>query len=165
MIYIIRNAVKDDVKSIAIMFHNTVSKVNSKDYTQEQIKAWQDRATPERWAELWNSGLEFIVAEDADKQIVGFASFNKDGYIHSMFVHYLHQGEGIATALLHETEQRLKGLILTSEVSITAKPFFEKMGFRVVKQQSVVLNGVELVNYEMTKLNEPSIHISAFNEK
>lgn len=156
MIYIIRNTVKDDVKSIAIMFHNTVSKVNSKDYTQEQIKAWQDRATPERWAELWNSGLEFIVAENVEKQIVGFASFNEDGYIHSMFVHHLHQGKGIATALLCEIEQQLKCLILTSEVSITAKPFFEKMGFRVVKQQSVVLNGVELVNYEMTKSNEPS---------
>lgn len=156
MIYSIRNAVKDDVKFLAIMFYDTVGKVNSKDYTQEQIKAWQERATPERWSELWNSGLEFIVAEDVEKQIVGFASFNNDGYIHSMFVHHLHQGEGIATALLCEIEQRLKGLILTSEVSITAKPFFEKAGFRVVKQQSVILNGVELVNYKMTKLNETS---------
>lgn len=46
-----------------------------------------------------------------------------------MFVHKDFQGEGIATMLLNEIEQYAitNGIIrITSEVSLTARPFFEK---------------------------------------
>jgi putative acetyltransferase len=38
---------------------------------------------------------------------------------------------------------------LWSDVSITAKPFFERQGFVVIKQQTVNLRGVDLDNYLM----------------
>ncbi|MGL5364343.1 MAG: GNAT family N-acetyltransferase, partial [Plesiomonas shigelloides] len=38
-----------------------------------------------------------------------------------------------------------------SHVSITAKPFFERFGFRVVKKQQVAINGQVLTNFLMEK--------------
>ncbi len=38
---------------------------------------------------------------------------------------------------------------IMSDVSITARPFFEKHGFRIVKKQTVRIGDVELTNYKM----------------
>ena len=38
------------------------------------------------------------------------------------------------------------------DVSITAKPFFEKMGFSVLREQIIIRKGVELKNYPMEKI-------------
>ena len=40
---------------------------------------------------------------------------------------------------------------LYSEVSITARPFFERMGFKVIKHQEVEVKGQHLTNYVMKK--------------
>ena len=39
-----------------------------------------------------------------------------------------------------------------SEVSITAKPFYEHFGFTVVNEQEVDMRGVTLTNYVMEKV-------------
>lgn len=39
-----------------------------------------------------------------------------------------------------------------AEVSITAKPFFEAKGFKVVKQQIVDIKGVKLTNFIMENI-------------
>ena len=44
-------------------------------------------------------------------------------------------------------EKKIKRIY--AEVSITAKPFFERMGFVVVKEQVVNIKGFELTNYLM----------------
>lgn len=71
----------------------------------------------------------FIVAVNQQSQIVGFSSITSQGYLHSMFVHKDFQGKGIATMLLEEIERYAitAGIMrITSEVSLTARPFFEK---------------------------------------
>ena len=40
---------------------------------------------------------------------------------------------------------------ITSEVSITARPFFEKHGYKVVKEQKAKANRLYLTNYVMKK--------------
>lgn len=40
---------------------------------------------------------------------------------------------------------------IEADVSITAKQFFERKGFEVVQQQTVVRQGVELTNFKMKK--------------
>ena len=40
---------------------------------------------------------------------------------------------------------------LISEVSITAKPFFEKQGFKVDEEQKRRANKLCLINYKMSK--------------
>ena len=78
-----------------------------------------------------------------------------DGYLHSLFVHKDWQGKGVASALLSETEiyaiRKLGATEITSEVSITARPFFEKQGYTAVKEQKAQANRLKLTNYVMTK--------------
>lgn len=40
---------------------------------------------------------------------------------------------------------------LTVHASISAKPFFEKRGYKVIKEQSVKVDNVYLTNYLMEK--------------
>lgn len=96
----------------------------------------------------------FIVAINQQSEIVGFSSITPQGYLHSMFVHKDFQGEGIATMLLNEIEQYAitNGIIrITSEVSLTARPFFEKKGYIVEEEQKRKANQLSLTNFWMAK--------------
>lgn len=71
-----------------------------------------------------------------------------------MFVHKDFQGKGIATILLNEIERyaTTRGIMrITSEVSLTARPFFEKRGYIVEVEQKRKANQLYLTNFWMEK--------------
>ena len=78
--------------------------------------------------------------------IVGFADLADDGYLDRLYVHKDYQGQGIATALC----DALPRARLT-HASLTARPFFEKRGWRVERAQQVERHGVKLTNFVMTR--------------
>nr|WP_236263881.1 GNAT family N-acetyltransferase [Dysgonomonas sp. Marseille-P4677] len=125
-----------------------------KDYSIEEVEDWASCGNDlKHIAELVNN-LYFIVAENEKSQIVGFASIRKDGYLHSMFIHKDHQKLGIASLLYQDIEDfayRNNIQSITSEVSITAKGFFEKQGFKVDEEQMRKTNELCLKNYKMSK--------------
>ncbi|MFP3335411.1 GNAT family N-acetyltransferase, partial [Pseudomonas sp. SIMBA_064] len=78
-----------------------------------------------------------------DHKIVGFCSLD-NGNIDLLFVHQNYLRQGIALKLYTQIEQvsRQKGKTrLTADVSKTAKPFFERVGFKVLKEQTVNVKG------------------------
>ena len=103
------------------------------------------------------------MALDVDKRIVGIASLRNDGYLHSMFVHKDFQRRNIATLLLNEIERyaRIHGIYsLTSEVSLTARPFFERKGYQVKSAQQRKANKLYMSNFLMEKhLTEPKVFL------
>lgn len=138
-----------DCKEMAELFYQTVHTVNAKDYNRSQLDAW---ATGQVNLEQWNrSFLEHLslVAVEGDA-IVGFGDMASDGYLDRLYVHADHQGRGIATALCDRLEQSVQGPI-TTHASITARPFFEKRGYAVIKEQTVERQGVALTNFVMIK--------------
>ncbi|MCI1553055.1 MAG: GNAT family N-acetyltransferase [Levilactobacillus sp.] len=48
-------------------------------------------------------------------------------------------------------EQAIPVDLYTTNASITARPFFEARGFRVVRRNLVVRDGIELINFTMKK--------------
>lgn len=65
-----------------------------------------------------------------------------------------HQKQGIASILLQEVERIAKDrsiLEITTEASITARPFFEKMGYTICKEQQKTVNGIQFKNFMMKK--------------
>lgn len=147
---IIRRYMPSDCKHLADLFYDTVHTVNAKDYTKEQLDVW---ATGNVDLEKWNkSFLEhdtFVVVEK--EETVGFGDIDATGYLDRLYVHKDYQGKGIATAICDELEQTAGDGRLTVHASITAKPFFEKRGYRVIREQQVERSGIFLTNYVMEK--------------
>ncbi len=146
---IIRMYQASDCKELTNLFYNIVHNVNAKDYTKEQLNVW---ATEQVDLEKWNLSLQehFSVVAVDDEIIIGFGDIDKTGYLDRLFVHTDYQRKGIATAICNQLEQAVQGDI-TTHASITAKPFFEKRGYKLVKEQQVERQGVFLTNYVMIK--------------
>lgn len=146
----VREYKPSDCKELANLFYDTVHNINAKDYTQVQLDVW---ATGNVDLEDWNkSFLEHytLVALDNNK-IVGFGDIDKSGYLDRLYVHKNYQGMGIATALCNRLENKVTGRI-TVHASITAKPFFEKRGYGVLREQQIKRQGITLINFVMEKV-------------
>ena len=149
----IRNYKPSDCKEMAELFYHTIHTVNAKDYTEEQLNVW---ATGQVDLEKWNqSFLEHysIVAVDGDR-ITGFGDIDETGYLDRLYVHADHQNQCVATAICDALEQTAPGNI-TTHASITARPFFEKRGYKVIKEQQVERQGIFLTNFVMEKEMTP----------
>lgn len=152
---IIRIAQQSDIPELRDLFQDTVLMINRHDYSQEEVEDWASCGSDlSKWGKMINTHY-FIVAVNQLSQIVGFSSITSEGYLHSMFVHKDFQGKGIATQLLREIERHAiaSGITrITSEVSITARPFFEKHGYKVEVEQKRRANQLCMTNYQMVKV-------------
>lgn len=147
----IRRYRPSDLAQISQLFYDTVHTVNAAHYTAEQLNAW---ATGQLDLTAWNSSFlahYTLVAVVNHEIIAGFGDITDAGYLDRLFVHKDFQGQGIASALCNELEAGTESRHLTTHASITAKPFFERRGYHVVKEQQVTRNGVVLTNYVMEK--------------
>ena len=134
-----------DLPAILSLFRDTVHTVCARDYTRSQLDAW---APAEPDAAAWDASLlahRTLVAEE-DGSILGFADLAEDGYLDRLYVHRDWQGRGVASALC----AALPGARRT-HASITARPFFERRGWHVVREQRVERRGVALTNFVMEK--------------
>ena len=150
----IRIAEPSDIMALRELYMETVLKVNRRDYTQAEVEDWASCGNDIAKLAGMLETHYFIVAVDKQSQITGFSSITPEGYLHSMFIHKDFQGRGIATILLNAIEQYAKehGIIrITSEVSLTARPFFEKRGYVVEKEQKRRANRLCLTNFWMAK--------------
>jgi putative acetyltransferase len=149
----IRRATANDLESILQLFQQTIEAVNAKDYSPGQIAVWKNGAAKkERWIE--KIATQYFLLAEIKNETAGFGSITQEGYLDFLYVSKDHQRMGVAAGLYHALEQfalsnHLPKII--SDVSITARPFFEKQGYIVVQQQSVVIDGVSLTNYKMEK--------------
>lgn len=148
---LIRKATEKDIPAITQLFKETIESINSRDYNEEQVRVWSaGHAYTERWVNRLSTQY-FIVAE-IDDVITGMGSISQEGYLDIMYVHKDYQGCGIASALVDELLVNAASNNLsrvTSDVSITAKPFFERKGFTVVTLQRKMVGEVEFLNYKM----------------
>ena len=153
----LRRFKQQDMDGLQYIYYNTIHSINSADYTPEELEAWAPSGeyTEERRQkdiERFTRINPFIVTEGGTP--LGFAELEEKGYINCFFVHPEHQGRGIGSMLLQACEDEAKRLGYTrmyAEVSITAKPFFLRQGFRVIKPQLCDIRGMMMKYYEMEK--------------
>ena len=152
--FTIRIAQPSDALEIKDLFQDTVLNINKRDYSKAEVEDWASCGNDlSRIKEMIRTHY-FIVATNQQSQIVGFSSITHQGYLHSMFIHKDFQGKGIATILLNEIERyaTATGIIrITSEVSLTARPFFEQRGYIVTEEQKRRANQLSLTNFWMAK--------------
>ncbi len=151
----LRKAKMADIPELKELYKNTVLSVNRKDYSLEEVEDWASCGDDTAHMRDLLDEQYYLVAENEQLKIVGFASVNDAGYMHTLFVHKDFQGQGIASRLYRALEQYAlkKGATkISSEVSITARPFFEKQGFTVDEEQKRKANKLYLTNYKMSKV-------------
>ena len=152
--FTIRIAQPADVLELKDLFQDTVLNINRRDYSKAEVEDWASCGNDISHIKEMIRTHFFIVATNQQLQVVGFASITQQGYLHSMFVHKDFQGKGIATILLNEIERyaTATGIIrITSEVSLTARPFFEQRGYIVTEEQKRRANQLSLTNFWMAK--------------
>jgi putative acetyltransferase len=151
---LIRPALESDFGAIGRVFHDAVRQIARRDYTEEQVRAWSPR---ELGAEHWQrrtAKLEVRVAV-LESVVAGFIGFSHSGHIDLLFVRPEFVRRGIARASLLEAEGVLGQLGVETawtEASLTARGFFQAMGYSAVREQRVCCGGVELQNYRMEKV-------------
>jgi putative acetyltransferase len=149
----IRDYEAGDAPEIVRLFFETVHSVNRADYSNEQLEAWAAGVPdPEEWHARM-AGRRTLVAEEGG-EVVGFAELEYDGRLDMLYVRKDAVGRGVGRRLYEAVEREARGQGLGwifTEASITARPFFEQQGFRVVRKQMVSRRGVSMTNFVMEK--------------
>jgi putative acetyltransferase len=150
---IVRPYLPSDLGLVIDLFTQTVRRINCRDYSPEQIAAWAPRPPDHAYWLKRLEGLTIWVAE-SDRQIVGFCGLGAEGHVDMLYVDYRFQRRGVARLLYQQVEveaRRTGARRLFTEASITARQFFERMGFKILREQTVQLRGAAFTNFAMEK--------------
>lgn len=146
----LRNYNASDCACLAELFYQTVHSVNAKDYKKEQLDVWANgNVNLKEWDKSFSEHYTIVCIKD--DAIVGFGDIDKTGYLDRLYVHKDYQRKGVASAICDELEQAVNVSKIITHASITAKPFFEQRGYKIIKEQQVIRNGISLTNYVMEK--------------
>lgn len=147
----IRKAREEDIVEMKRLFKETVQKINIADYNEKQTKVWVSAVDNADFLKEQVATQHFFVAAK-DDVLYGFASITDEGLIDFVYVHKDHQREGVAQKLYDHliTVAKEKGIkTVTVMASITAKPFFEHLGFTMRSMQMRIREGIRLKNFKM----------------
>ena len=152
-----------DLPAMLDVRHSAITRICSRDYTHAQTTAWVNNSN-----DVATQGVRFEKSQAwvacTDNSLVGYTNLGEKGYIDCLYVHADYQRRGVATALIAALEKaaaRDRLSRLHSEVSITARPSFERQGFAVVTPQIVTSNGQQYDNFKMEKwLTAPTLRVA-----
>lgn len=144
---------QQDVEQIARLFHETVREVNIRDYSMAQVKAWApDNIDFRDWKTICSNRFTYVA--DDDGTIAGFGELEPQGQIDCFYCHKNYQRRGVGRQIYQAIETKALDLELSrlmTAASITAKPFFQRMGFSTLNEQQVTCRGEQFTNYVMEK--------------
>lgn len=148
----IRHYEQGDAPEIARLFYEMVRSVNRAHYSEAQVAAWAPEVPDvQGWHARMSARLTLVAEEDGE--VVGFVEL-EEGHLDMLYARKDAVGRGVGARLYEAAEREARGRgfgRITTEASITARPFFERRGFRVVREQTVRRRGVELKSFIMEK--------------
>ena len=134
----IRPAVVSEAQAIIDLHSNTVRRVNSADYSPEQIGRWIGRRRVEIAESMIQQGQYWVCVDETGK-LLGFGNLSENE-IKGLYIHADYLREGIGSALLARLEQELRARgMLESQVdsTVTAAGFYRKMGYVEIGRKQV----------------------------
>ena len=141
-----------DCPALAKLFTETVHTVCAADYTPAELDAWAPPEGPDLAA--WDASFQAHctwIAEIGGK-IAGFGDIDPaSGYLDRLYVGRDFQRRGAASALCDVLERTCPVRPVTTHASRTARGFFEKRGYRLLRAQRVERRGQLLENFVMEK--------------
>lgn len=147
--YILRQYIPSDIGGILHVFQSSVKELCSGDYSHAQTTAWTACADKEKWNAEFLTRHTTVAVSDA--KIIGFCDIEADGHLDRLYVSPEYARKGVGKALVKDAERVVKDRSVFVEASITAKPFFQKLGYVATEKQTVERHGEKLINYKMIK--------------
>ena len=140
---------QDDVYNL---FYSAVHETCYREYSAEALSAWAPAFVDvEAWCADFLKTYSLVALSD-DGALLGFGNIDVDKhYIDRLYVSSSHQGEGIGRAILQCLEATVSGAV-TVFASDTAKPFFIRMGYEIVRDNYVKRKGIIIHNNLMSKM-------------
>ncbi|HSO06070.1 MAG TPA: GNAT family N-acetyltransferase, partial [Pelomicrobium sp.] len=127
---------EDDLGGIARLYYETVRTVNARDYTPEQIAAWAPQIEADvYWRRRFATRRAFVA--ELGGALAGFCELEPPGHVDCFYAHHAFQGRGVGTAMMRslaEAAAALGAARLDADVSVTARAFFERQGFVIVRE-------------------------------
>ncbi|MDK1724848.1 GNAT family N-acetyltransferase [Dellaglioa algida] len=153
------------LSEIIALFNRTVQVVNRQDYSQLEINEWvQVHPDLDEWHQRLTQTYSLVAISDG--KVVGFSKIDEDGQIDLLYVSSLMIRQQIGTRLLagltNYQRRYLQTKIQSVDASITAVPFFEQQGFKVVRQQNNYRRQQNLINYCMVRTIGPEYGSQSF---
>lgn len=151
----IRDYRLSDRDAVINVFQSAVHGLSDAFYSPEQRDAWAPHPPDLACWERRLGELHVRIADEEGK-VAGFIAFADDGHIDLLFAAPAFARRRVATTLYRYAEALLvrRGVaVLYTEASEVARPFFERMGFHVVADETVTRSGIELHRYRMRKSN------------
>lgn len=150
----VRDYRESDLEPLTDVFRQAVLCGPAEHYTAEQRKMWA--SVPEH-DEQWRAKrlVQPTYIARVDEALVGFTDLAADGRIGMLYVHPAAQRRGVAHTLLAHAEMQARKLgipLLYTHASMTARSCCEAAGYRVIRQQAVLLRGMAFINFRMEKL-------------
>ena len=107
---------------------------------------------PEQFRETLSEGLTVCAVVDGPP--VAFGQLNPMDHIVYMYCHPAHARRGFASAILAVWEEHARTKLvppLRVEASVVARPFFEQRGYRVVREEHPIRQGMQFLRFKMEK--------------
>ena len=130
---VIRRATAADAEVVRKIVLLALRETNARDYPSSVIERLV-LTLPDRVASNLETWCAFVAIVSG--RVVGTGSLNGQT-VSSVYVHPDYQGRGIATKLMDAVEDTAKAqsqATLSVQSSITARPFYAKRGFKIVRE-------------------------------
>ncbi|MDP8998103.1 MAG: GNAT family N-acetyltransferase [Pseudomonadota bacterium] len=133
----IRAAISEDIPTLRALIERSIRRLNAKEHSPESMELVCSLFTEERLHRDLQRRDIFIM--ENHELPVGTISLG-EGKLHSLFVEPEHAGKGYGSRLVTHIEEfarsrKLRKLSLNA--SLTAIPFYEKMGYRKLNEVKV----------------------------
>ena len=132
----LRPATTTDLPSLQALFVQTIRQTCTEDYSPAEIAVWTATVNNlERWQTMMKT--QYVLVAQSGEHIAGFGTLKDGDYLDFIYVHPDFQGQGVAKQLLSalEAEASKQGTTsISSDISITARPFFERKGYVVLHE-------------------------------
>jgi len=149
----VRPGTAADAPALSALYEASVRGLGARNYSEAQIAAWAS-LTPSAasLAARMDDGRMRLVAEQ--ERVAGFIDVEADGHIDLLYVAPEAAGQGVARLLLETAEALAAAQGVTrlhAEASETARPVFERLGFRATARRDFEVAGVPIHNWAVEK--------------
>ncbi len=148
----IRLAKDEDFAAIARLHRQTIRNVNSKDYDKDIVDIWSSNTNAQKFRDSAHKCKRWVATENS--KVVGFCDHGKQCELWGLYIHKDYIGKGIGSRLLKKAEESMKKggcKKISIKSTLTAREFYEKHGYKVVKKDSHQIENRKIPIFIMEK--------------